>query len=89
MAYKILLHPKANKFLEKKETAIRERIKNKLRALKNIPDKIGNHLRYTQFWKLRIGDYRAIYEIDHKEKKVIVLFTGHRKNVYDNFSKLF
>ena len=89
MAYKILLHPKPNKFLEKNETVIRERIKNKLRTLKNLPDKIGNHLRYTPFWKLRIGDYRIIYEIDYKEKKVIVLFISHRKNVYDDFSKLF
>ena len=89
MAYKILLHPKASDFLEKKEQIIRERIKNKLRLLKNLPDRKGNHLRYTPFWKLRIGDYRAIYEIDHKEKKVIVLFIGHRKNVYDDFSKLF
>ena len=89
MAYKILLHPKASDFLEKKEQIIRERIKNKLRLLKNLPDRKGNHLRYTPFWKLRIGDYRAIYEIDHKEKKVIVLFIRHRKNVYDDFSKLF
>ncbi len=43
MAYKILLYPKANKFLEKNETAIRERIKNKLRILKNFPDRKGNH----------------------------------------------
>ena len=89
MAYKILLHPKANKFLEKNKTVIRGRIKNKLKVLKNFPDRKGNHLRYTPFYELRIGEYRAIYEIDYKEKKVIVLFIGHRKNVYDNFSKLF
>jgi len=89
MAYKILLHPKANRFLEKNETIIKERIKNKLKVLKNFPDRKGNHLRHTTFLKLRIGDYRVIYEIDNKEKKVIVLFIGHRKNVYDEFSKLF
>ncbi|MCD6467139.1 MAG: type II toxin-antitoxin system RelE/ParE family toxin, partial [Methanomicrobia archaeon] len=40
------------------------------------------------FWKLRIEDYRAIYEIKVKEKKVIILFIGHRKTVYDDFSRL-
>ena len=89
MTYKIFLHPKANEFLGKKERIIRKRIKNKLKVLKNLPERKGNHLRYTPFWKLRIGDYRAIYEINNKEKKVIVLFIGHRKNVYDEFSKLF
>jgi mRNA-degrading endonuclease RelE of RelBE toxin-antitoxin system len=36
-----------------------------------------------------VGDYRAIYEIDRDESGVIVLFVGHRKKVYDDFSKIF
>jgi len=27
--------------------------------------------------------------IEEEEKKVIVLFIGHRREVYDNFSRLF
>ncbi|MFB6088786.1 MAG: type II toxin-antitoxin system RelE/ParE family toxin, partial [Candidatus Aenigmatarchaeota archaeon] len=42
----------------------------------------------SKFYRLRIGDYRAIYEVDKKKEKVVVLFIGHRKNVYDDFSKL-
>jgi mRNA-degrading endonuclease RelE of RelBE toxin-antitoxin system len=40
------------------------------------------------FWSLRVGDYRAIYEIDRTKKRVIVLFIGHGKRVYDDFSKM-
>jgi mRNA-degrading endonuclease RelE of RelBE toxin-antitoxin system len=36
-----------------------------------------------------VGDYRAIYEIDRDESRVVVLFVGHRKKVYDDFSKVF
>lgn len=36
-----------------------------------------------------MGDYRAIYEIDRDESRVVVLFVGHRKKVYDDFSKTF
>ena len=43
----------------------------------------------TIYYRLRIGDYRAIYTIDNREQRVIVLFIGHRSEVYDDFSRLF
>jgi len=67
---------------------MRKRIRKKLEELQKYPER-GNHLRYSVFRSLRVGDYRIIYEIYEKEKKVIILFIGHRKDVYDDFSKLF
>lgn len=29
-----------------------------------------------------------VYEIDRTRKRVIVLFIGHRRDLYDDFSKL-
>lgn len=87
MGYKVLLHPKANRFLEKSDEKLRNRIKTKLKGLEANPEK-GKILSGSDFRRLRIGDYRGIYEIDQDEKKVIVLYLGHRKNVYDDFSRL-
>jgi len=33
-------------------------------------------------WRYRIGDYRAICEIDDAEGRIVVLAVGHRKEVY-------
>lgn len=88
MAFAILLHPKAAKELERLEEDLRTRIKERLRELKNNPESIGKALKPSDFWSLRIGDYRAIFEIDRAKKQVIVLFIGHRKKVYDDFSKM-
>ena len=33
-------------------------------------------------WRMRIGDYRVIYEIDDKAKIVRVMRVGHRREVY-------
>jgi len=88
VAFAVLLHQKAAKELERLEEDIRARIKEKLRELKNNPESIGKALKPSDFWSLRIGDYRAIFEIDRAKKQVIVLFIGHRKKVYDDFSKL-
>ena len=79
----------AAKILERTETETCKQIKKKLNQLREFPEQRGKHLRYTRFWSLRICDYRAIYEIRINERKVIVLFIGHRDDVYDNFSKLY
>ena len=88
MSYRVLLHPKAAEFLKKANAQLRERIKKRLRELENSPKEKGQHLKHLPFWRLRIGDYRAIYMIDEEERRVIVLFIGHRREVYDDFSKL-
>ncbi len=89
MVFTILLHPKAAKALEKIQKPIRSRIIRKLRELEDSPERAGKPLKYSNFWSLRIGDYRAIYEIYRDKSQVVVLFIGHRKKVYSDFSKMF
>lgn len=89
MSFKVFLHPKSARFLSKLDKDLRARIKSRVEELEDHPERRGKRLRYSDFRTLRIGDYRAIYEIDEEENRVIVLFIGHRKNVYDDFSKLF
>jgi mRNA-degrading endonuclease RelE of RelBE toxin-antitoxin system len=38
---------------------------------------------------LRVGDCLAVYEVWVERRQVVVLFIGHRKNIYDDFSRLF
>ena len=88
MTFKVLLHPKAAKALEKLEKSTKRRIIEKLKELGDKPEESGKRLKYSDFWSLRIGDYRAIYEINRDRKQVVILFIGHRKRVYDDFSKM-
>lgn len=88
MAYKVFLHPKANSFIAKAEKELQDTIRKKLRTLSHKPE-TGEKLRHSDFWRLRIGDYRAIYEIDRNNNQIIVLYIGHRREVYDDFSRLF
>ena len=89
MTFTILLHPKASRELNKISEPMRSRIRKKLKELRYKPERLGKKLRYTDFWSLRIGDHRAIYEIKRESKRVIILFVGHRQNVYNDFSRLF
>jgi len=82
-----MLYPKANNFLKKADKDLGNRIREKLKTLGNNPES-GVRLKYSDFWRLRIGNYRAIYEIDRLNNIIIILFIGHRKDVYDDFSQL-
>ena len=88
MVFKVLLHPNAAKELRKLDEQNQTRIKQSLKELAVDPRKTGKPLHPSDFWSVRSGDYRAIYEINAEKNQVIVLFVGHRKKVYDDFSKL-
>lgn len=86
--YRVLLRPKAAKAFQKIDNKNQERIKQAFRELAVDPYKAGEQLHPAHYRKIKAGDYRAIYEIHKDTKEVIVLFVGHRKNVYDDFSKI-
>ena len=83
------MHPKAAKELARLSENMRRRIVEALKSLENSPEKAGKRLKPSNFWNLRVGDYRAIYEIDRANSRVIVLFVGHRKKVYEDLTKMF
>jgi mRNA interferase RelE/StbE len=37
---------------------------------------------FAGFYKLRVGDYRVIYEILHEEQTVVIHAIGHRREIY-------
>jgi mRNA interferase RelE/StbE len=88
VSFKVLLHPKAAKELQKTEKNIRTRLIESAKQLRENPDKVGKALKQSDFWSLRVGDYRVIYEIDKNKNQVIILFVGHRSKVYADFSKM-
>ena len=64
---------------------IRQRVFDKLKwfiqnadNIKPLPLKSN----LSGLYKLRVGDYRIIYEIDLKDKVVTVHKVGHRKDIY-------
>ena len=87
MTYSVLLTPRAARSIRKLERSVGGRIQKTLAELALNPE-VGEQLKPSKFWKIRVGDYRVIYEIDRSADRVIVLFIGHRKNVYDEFFRL-
>ena len=88
MTFTVLLHPKAAKELKKTEKTVQARIVERAKELRESPEKVRKPLFQSDFWSLRAGNYRVIYQIDQERKQVVILFVGHRSNVYDDFAKM-
>ena len=39
-------------------------------------------LKGRKAWRIRVGDYRAIYEIHDQQPQILVITIGHRREVY-------
>ena len=81
--YKLIFEKKALHDLNKLEKEIKERIWNKLQLCKEEPFRFLEHLTEIDGFKLRVGDYRAIIDVDNSSKTIKVLKVGHRKNIYE------
>jgi len=46
-------------------------------------DLITDFIRLRILNKLRVGDYRVIYEFDRESRIIIIVRVGHRSEVYD------
>jgi len=81
--YKILLLPQAQKDLNHLNRKIFQQIKDKILSLRNNPRPPGClKLTTEEGYRLRSGNYRIIYRIDDKEKKVYIYRIKHRKRAY-------
>ncbi len=82
MPWKISWSNEAASELSKLDNAAVSRIVLKLeRALKN-PMRFFERLAGSDYYKLRIGDYRILALIFHSDEIISVQKLGHRKNVY-------
>ena len=81
MKYKIDWEEKALNSLNKLDLLLARRIITKIDKLKENPFYQNvKRLKNSSCFRLRIGDYRILFEIQKNVIKILKL--GHRKNVY-------
>ena len=83
MTYTVLICKSAQKNLARLESSIQNRITDAIRDLANNPRPAGTKkLTGREAWRIRIGDYRIIYEIHDDQLIVLVVVVGHRREIY-------
>lgn len=80
--YKIEFSKIAEKQLSKLNIDVQKRIINSLERIKIRPYHFAKRKEGTDYFILRIGDYRAILDIKNNMMIIYVMGIGHRKNIY-------
>ena len=84
MKYRIEFKRSAAKALKKIPKYDQKRIADRIDSLsENLPDPATTKMKGDNpFHRIRVGDYRIIYEIHRDILLIVVLKIGHRKEVY-------
>jgi mRNA interferase RelE/StbE len=82
MTYEIIFSDQALRQLKKLEKTVQERIIAALERIRIRPQAYVTKLVGDPGYKLRVGDYRIIMDIDNRKLTILVLKADHRKNIY-------
>jgi mRNA interferase RelE/StbE len=81
--YSIKYNKSLIKSFAKLDANIYERIKLALAKLSQNPFPQGfKKLKARDGYRIRIGDYRLIYQVDDSTKTIFILDCGHRSDIY-------
>ena len=84
MPWNVSILPAAVRQLAKLDRPIRKRIDTAIDGLTKKPRPPGcKKLVGVDAWRVRVGDWRIIYQIRDDRLIVLILRVGHRREVYD------
>lgn len=83
--YQLTIARSASKEFEALPRSVIERIRTRIRALARDPRPHGSKkLRGARnSWRIRIGDWRVLYEIDDEKRIVDISAIRHRSDAYE------
>ncbi len=83
MTYRVEVSRRAAKAVTSLDKPLRRKILAAIDALSSDPRPAGcKKLADQQAWRIRVGDYRIIYEIHDQVLLIIVVDIGHRREIY-------
>lgn len=87
MTYELIFDKGAVEFLEGLPKELRQRIFAKAAAAKDNPMHFFERLEGRRDYKLRVGDYRIIADINHGMGRIEVTLIDHRRRIYKRLLK--
>ena len=84
MSYQVLIERRALKELARLPPNMTGRVRTAIDQLSTLPrphnaKKLAGS---RDQWRVRVGDYRILYQLDRKARIVLVARIGHRREVY-------
>jgi mRNA interferase RelE/StbE len=86
MSYQFEFEPDAIADLEKLSSTVRDRLLRKINWLATNFEEtspLGLKANLAGFYKLHVGDYRIIYDIEVENQRIVIIRIGHRSEIYN------
>ncbi len=83
MAFEVIWSDPAIRQLKKLDRSVARRIFDKVGELAENPHRFVQKLVNSPYYRLRVGDYRVILDIQGEVLRILVLKVGHRASIYD------
>jgi mRNA interferase RelE/StbE len=88
VSYEVLTTGRVEKAIARLPDEAYQRMNNAIDALANDPRPPGTKkLRGRDAYRIRVGDWRAIYRVDDQQQRVEVVQVAHRRDVYRDRGK--
>jgi mRNA interferase RelE/StbE len=86
--YSVELKTQAQKFIEAQPEKIQRQLIRKIEDLAGNPNPAGSKLLHSEkkLYRIRSGDYRIIYQVQHENLLILIVKVDHRKDVYERLS---
>ena len=83
-SYKIDFKPSVEKDLRELSGPMRVRVMKRVEDLKSnpLPPQANKLSRSERLYRLRVGDYRIVYEVDREAEQITIHYIRHRRKVY-------
>lgn len=82
MPFEIVWSDSAASQLKKIDRIVARRIFDEVGELHEKPHRLVRKLANSPIYRLRVGDYRLILDIQENVLRILVLKVGHRKSIY-------
>jgi mRNA interferase RelE/StbE len=83
LTYALFIERRAQRSLSRIAAQDRERISTAIRRLADEPRPHGvKKLSGRDAWRIRVGDYRVLYEIHDDRLLILVVNVSHRREIY-------
>lgn len=90
MPYSVEIRPAAQRQIKKLPREVQAKVLTRLTALAEDPKPSGAEaLQGPQdLYRVRVGQYRVLYEVQEQVLMVLVVRVGHRREVYQQLSRI-
>jgi len=80
--YTVVITESAQRDLDRLDRSVARRIVARLEGLREDPLRQLGRLVNSPLYRLRVGDWRVIVEVDQSEVRVLVVKVAHRRSIY-------